>query len=221
MITVFPWGIRLVSCYYFEDFSSFLEWTISRVTGSENLIHYLDDFLFIGPASSNDYLYMFTVFRMVYRKFSVPLADNKSVWPTISLEFLGITIDTDCMEFHLPSDKVRHLRFLVSFVISRPKVTLRTLQSLSGLLAFTTRVIAVGGVYCKSLYKALTGLKNPRHFVCITSALRENLRVWDCFLASFNGRSYWQSPFCDASAISLFTDAFRYFGYSVFWNGHW
>lgn len=73
----------------------------------------------------------------------------------------------------------------MSFVISRPKVTLRMLQSL---LAFATRVIAVGRVFCKRLYKALAGLKNPCNFVCISSALREDLRVCNCFLASFNGR---------------------------------
>lgn len=80
----------------------------------------------------------------------------------------------------------------------------------------------VGRVFSKRLYKALACLKNPHNFVHISSDLREDLRVRDCFLASFNGRSYWQqSPFCDASAISLFINASVSFGYGVFWNGHW
>lgn len=114
LIAVFPWGVQFF-CYYFEAFSSFTEWTVFHVTGSENLIHYLNDFLLMGPASSNDFLYMFMVFRMVCTKFSVLLADDKSVWLTTSLEFLGITIDTGCMEFCLPSDKVSCLHFFCIF----------------------------------------------------------------------------------------------------------
>lgn len=133
------------------------------------------------------------------------MAEEKSVWPTTSLDFLGIAIYTDTMEFRLPSEKVRHLCFLVSFIISKPKVTLGT--SLLGLLAFATWVIAAGRVFSKRLYKVLAGLKNPHHFVRISSDLREDLKVWDCFLASYNACSYWQTPFCDASVISLFTDA--------------
>lgn len=206
-----------VFCCYFEVFSSFLEWSVSHVSGTDNLIHYLDDLLFIGPASSHESLYLFTIFRMLCRKFGVLLAEEKSVWPTTSLEYLGITIETLNMEFCLPPDKVNRLCFLVSFVIKKKKVTLRTLQSLLGLLAFATRVIAVGRVFSKRLYKALSGLKNPRHFVWISS----DLRVWDCFSASFNGHSFWQSPFCDTSAISLFTNASGSCGYGVYWNGHW
>lgn len=62
----------------------------------------------------------------------------------------------------------------------------------------------VGRVFSKRLYEALAGLKNHCHCVRISSDLRVDL-----------------TPFCDASAISLFTGASCSFGYSVFWNGHW
>lgn len=125
-----------VSCGCFEVFSSFLEWSVSHVSGSDKLIHYLDDFLFIGWASSHECLYLFTIFRMLCRKFGVPLVEEKSVWPTTSVELLGITIDTVNMEFRLPPDRLNRLRFLVLFVISKEKVTLRTLQLLLFIVGF-------------------------------------------------------------------------------------
>lgn len=65
--------------------------------------------------------------------------------------------------------------------------------------------------FSKRLYKALAGFENPHNFVRISSDLREDLTVWECFLVSFNGCSFWLSPFCDASAsaISLFTISVR------------
>ncbi|KAJ1166543.1 hypothetical protein NDU88_006943 [Pleurodeles waltl] len=38
-----------VSCSYFEQFSSALQWIFIRRTGHANVIHYLDDFLILGP----------------------------------------------------------------------------------------------------------------------------------------------------------------------------
>lgn len=42
-----PMGCSL-SCSYFEAFSTFLYWVLSFHSGSESVIHYLDDFLFVG-----------------------------------------------------------------------------------------------------------------------------------------------------------------------------
>lgn len=52
-------GCSLLS-KYFGKFSSSLEWTVSFQTGSDSLLHYLNDFLFFGPAGSADCLFLFT-----------------------------------------------------------------------------------------------------------------------------------------------------------------
>ena len=46
-----PMGCSL-SCFYFESFSSFLDWVVSIEANSNYLLHYLDDFLFLGQAGS-------------------------------------------------------------------------------------------------------------------------------------------------------------------------
>lgn len=112
---------------YLEAFASFLEWTLSLQTDSTHVIHYLDDFLFMGPADSSHCLYLFSEFRVICRCFGIPLAEDKSVWPTTCLKFLGITIDTALMECCLLPVKICRLRALVSFILSKPKVTVQTL----------------------------------------------------------------------------------------------
>lgn len=215
-----PMGCSL-SCTYFETFSTFLEWVVTFLTGSSNVLHYLDDFLFFGPADNFECLYLFTEFRLTCRRFGVPLALEKSVWPTTCIEFLGVTIDTVLMECRLPQAKLDRLRFMISFVLSKPKVTVRTLQSLLGLLAFATRIIPMGRVFSKRLYRAIAGCRSPNHFVRINSSLVSDLLVWNDFFSSYNGRSFWQTPFQDNSVVSLFTDAAGSTGYGAFYQGHW
>lgn len=59
----------------------------------------------MGPANSDECMYFFTEFQVVCHTFGVPLANEKSVLPTTCLEFLGVTIDTDLMQFRLPPQK--------------------------------------------------------------------------------------------------------------------
>lgn len=46
-----PMGCSL-SCYYFEMFASLLQWVFIFESGHTGMIHYLDDFLFIGLPNS-------------------------------------------------------------------------------------------------------------------------------------------------------------------------
>ncbi|KAJ1140554.1 hypothetical protein NDU88_006904 [Pleurodeles waltl] len=41
-----------IACSVFESFSRFLEWTVKDVADTDEVVHYLDDFLFMGTAGS-------------------------------------------------------------------------------------------------------------------------------------------------------------------------
>lgn len=73
-----PMGCSL-SCVYFKTFSTFLEWFVSYTTGSNNLIHYLDDFLFMGPERLAECDDLLSAFQEVCRVFGVPLAMEKTM----------------------------------------------------------------------------------------------------------------------------------------------
>lgn len=47
-----PMGFTL-SCFYFEAFATFLQWVVIQVFPTGGILHYLDDFLFVGPAASD------------------------------------------------------------------------------------------------------------------------------------------------------------------------
>ncbi|KAM4023529.1 uncharacterized protein ACNLHF_028199 [Anomaloglossus baeobatrachus] len=77
-----------ISCAFFETFSSFLEWVVRDVSGLSALVHYLDDFLCVGPADSAQCAGILATVEWVADRFGVPLAPEKTVGPTTSLSFL-------------------------------------------------------------------------------------------------------------------------------------
>lgn len=155
-----PMGFTL-SCYFFESFSTFLNWVIDMDIGPAVSMHYLDDFLFVGPPHSVLCSLALSKFMQMCEYFGVPLAGEKTVFPTTEIEFLGIKINSITMEFLLPENKIARSIHLLQVLLDSKKTTLRHLQSLLGLLVFTSRVIPMGRVFCKRLYKATCGKKIP------------------------------------------------------------
>ncbi|KAM4031882.1 LOW QUALITY PROTEIN: uncharacterized protein ACNLHF_019259 [Anomaloglossus baeobatrachus] len=148
--TCLPMGCS-ISCYYFELFSSFLEWVVRWDSGSHSITHYLDDFLFVGPSDSPQCQFLLDNFCRLMEKFGVPLSQGKTVGPVSTLSFLGIEIDSKAMIFRLPSDKVSALLSLLMGFRSVRSVTLRQMQSLLGLLVFACRVMPMGRIFSRRL----------------------------------------------------------------------
>lgn len=79
-----------VSCAYFEKFSSFLEWVVRRESEVPSVLHYLDDFLFVGPKGSRVCSILLSTMERISRNFGVPLAADKTEGPVTVIWFLGI-----------------------------------------------------------------------------------------------------------------------------------
>lgn len=215
-----PMGYTL-SCHYFESFSTFINWIIDKEISNVESLHYLDDFLFVGKSGSEDCLRALEKFLGLSDYLGIPLAQEKTVYPTTCIEFLGITINSNTMEFYLPDNKILRIKALLAKLLSAKKTTLRELQSLLGLLVFTARVIPMGRAFSKRLYRATCGIKSPFAHIRITKPIKEDLKIWLQFVENFNGHSIWQEEFVDSTALNLFTDAAGSLGYGAFYNGHW
>lgn len=210
-----------VSCSYFEAFSSFLEWVVKREAGWASVIHYLDDFLFMGPKDSRVCSLLLHTMERVAGQFGVPLAPEKTEGPTTVIKFLGIVIDTGMMECRLPEDKVRDLADSVRQVRTSKKVQLRQVQSLLGKLNFACRVIPMGRVFCRRLAQSTAGVSSPHHFIRLPSGVKEDLGVWETFLGRYNGRSFWMDDAVSNADLELFTDAAGAHGFGAYFQGQW
>lgn len=210
-----------VSCALFEQFSSFVEWVVRDVSGVNSLIHYLDDFLCIGPADSRVCAVLLASLQHIAEKFGIPLAADKTEGPCSVITFLGIVLDSDAMECRLPEEKLEDLRKEVAGLIGLKKVQLRRLQSVLGKLNFACRILPMGRVFSRRLAASTSGIKSPTHFVRLVKTHREDLRVWNTFLESFNGRAMWMSGPVSNFDLELFTDAAGSTGFGAFFQGRW
>lgn len=210
-----------ISCALFETFISFFEWAVRDVSGINSIIHYLDDFLCVGPAGSNICAVLLGTLQHLADRFGVPLASEKTEGPTALITFLGIEIDSIRMECRLPRDKLEKLKEEVRGTIGVRKLQLRQLQSLLGKLNFACRIIPMGRIFCRRLAAATAGVRAPTHFVSLSREHREDLRVWKQFLESFNGRALWMSGPISNCDLELFTDAAGSTGFGAFCKRQW
>lgn len=215
-----PMGCSL-SCYYFEIFASFLQWVMIFESGHSGIIHYLDDFLFIGPPSSSICSLILELFFRMATYFGIPLARGKTVLPSPIIEFLGIEINTLLFQYKLPVEKISRLESQISFLIRRRKVLLKEFQSFLGLLAFATRIMPMGRIFSRRLSMATSGFKSPFSHIRLTCEMKDDLMVWSKFLIDFNGRSLFQSDFVFAADFELFTDAAGSHGFAAIFRSHW
>ena len=148
--TCLPFGLRS-SPKLFNTLADLLAW-IMRQHGVQPLLHYLDDFLTVGPPNSNICQQNLDTIKQVCDILGVPLALEKVEGPATSLSFLGIMLDTAAMEAKLPQEKLLRLQLLVTEWLDKSKATKRDILSLVGHLQHATKVIRQGGTCVSHLY---------------------------------------------------------------------
>jgi len=198
------------SCSLFEKFPSFVEWAIKNESNSNNVDHYLDDFLFAGKRNSNDCKLLMDTFDRICNRLGIPVAQEKTEGPSTTIHYLGLLIDTEKMIIQIPDEKVAELKCKIKFVLGRKKVTLRDLQSLCGSLAFCSKALPAGRAFSRRIYFATSNVKKPYHYIKVNEGMYQDLMVWNLFLDKFNGISYmldvdWSSSsvlqlYCDSAA---------------------
>lgn len=106
------------------------------------------------------------------------MASEKTVFPSISLDFLGIHIDTILLQFQLPEAKVEKAKLSIILLLHQKKVSLKEFQSLLGLLAFASCIMPVGRIFLRRLSLATSGLKSPFSHISLTLDLKDDLLIW-------------------------------------------
>ena len=197
-----------VSCALFESFSTALHWFVQNQSGCDDILHYLDDFLFRESAGSTQCKDILKLFQNSCKLWGVPLADNKTVEPTEVLIFLGIEFDTINMVMRLPDGKLIELRNKIESCLACTKISLRYLQSLIGSLNFACQVIVPGRAFCRRLIDATCNVCRPHHKIRATLAMQDDLIVWLSFLSNYNGTTvildhFWSSKY----QLNLFSDS--------------
>jgi len=105
--TALPFGLRSAP-KIFSAVADALAW-ILHSKGVVHQLHYLDDFLLLGPPKSSACAQSLQCTLQVCGDLGVPVAAHKTEGPACQLTFLGIQINTISMELSLPSEKLTRL----------------------------------------------------------------------------------------------------------------
>ena len=209
------------SCAIFETLSTAVEWIIVKYTKNVKIVHVLDDFLIIAPNEALCKLALKQV-TAICEQIGIPLAPEKTMGPANCLPFLGIELDTVNMLAFLPKDKVDKFLNLIDELLAAKSVTLKTLQSMCGMLNFACQIILPARAFSRRLYNLSVGIKKSYYKIKITRQVRLDLLVWKEFLEKYNFRTFFlKSIWLTNEVLNLYTDAAGSVGFGAIFGKKW
>ncbi|XP_068721411.1 uncharacterized protein [Montipora capricornis] len=209
------------SCLTFETFSTAVEWIAHSKLNISYILHLLDDFLLIAPSMQLCQMQL-DLFLSLCSYLGIPMAPEKTFGPVTTLSFAGIELDSVLLEARLPSDKLDKCRSLISEFLQRKKVTLKEVQSLTGLLNFACSVVRPGRAFLRRLIDRTVGIRSPEHRIRLNKEVKQDLKLWLSFLSNFNGRSFFlEEHWLSSTKLNLFTDASGSLGFGAIFGSHW
>ena len=154
-------------------------------------MHYLDDFLLVGPPDVPTCQHNLDIFTQVCKELGIPLATEKLEGPSTSLTFLGIVIDTHRMEICLPDDKLQRIY----------KELLRWLHRKTA-TKHSTKVVRSGRTFVARMYQTAAKLRELSSLSTIVLNSRDWSKIiWlpeiSCFkinlAISFIQKNHWNA----------------------------
>ncbi|XP_061574443.1 uncharacterized protein LOC133441046 [Cololabis saira] len=195
----------------FDTFSEALCWILSNNHGIP----------FLSPPSSPPASGLVTL-TSVFSELGVPLSAEKTEGPSTSLEFLGITLDTDLFQASLPTEKLNRISLLISNFLLAPGCTKRQLLSLLGHLNFAMRIIPQGRAFISHLLSIASAVPSLLSPISLDNSSRAELRLWLNLLATWNGITFfYDDQLAHPHDINLYTDAAPSIGFGGFYDGRW
>jgi len=214
-----PFGLRSAP-KLFNVLADLLAWLMLNA-GVSYLIHYLDDYLTMGPPGSQVCQQNLNIFTSLCAELGVPLAEEKLEGPATSLSFLGIILDTEHLEIKLPADKLARIKQLLISWLPKKKATKRQILSLVGTLHHATKVVRAGRAFVSRMYSTAARLHKMHYLTRLNRSFRSDLLWWNTFLQAWNGFSILRHPAVSHPDVYVQTDASGTWGCAAVMNPYW
>ena len=171
------------SCLTFETFSRAVEWIARHKLKIDYILHLLDDFLLVASSSQLCKKQLDLFLSLFLPRY--PNGTREDLWSAITMSFAGIELDSILLEARLPLEKVEKCKSLLSQFLTRKKVTLQEVQSLTGLLNFACLVIQPGQAFLRRHVDLTLGVKKANHKIRLNREVKEDLKIWLSFFFQF------------------------------------
>ena len=186
-----PFGLRSAP-KLFSALVDGMMW-ILHSKGVDSALHYLDDFLILGPPDCQSCQAALDSTLATCESLGFPVAPEKTEGPSTVLTFLGIELDTVRGQLRLPQNKLRDLQAcLCNWMYQDGHQAPRRsceLLSLLGLLHHAATVVRPGRAFVHSLINTSTTVTHLDHWVCLNASARADISWWYTFSREWNGIS--------------------------------
>ena len=191
----------------FDTLSQAICWIAKYKFHINSILHLLDDFLTVDPPDFEASRTM-ALLTLVFKSLGIPIAPHKTIGPVTCIDYLGIILDSKCMEARLPDDKLVRIQGMLQSFVNKKSCTKKELLSLLGHLNFACRVIRPGRSFVSYLISLSTTVKQLHHHIKLSEECRLDISMWLKFLNQWNGISFFLNDMITYTAdIELFTDA--------------
>ena len=207
------------SCRIFEQFATALQHIVKFHINKCQILHYLDDFLFIASTEQLCMEYL-NVFKNICVDIDVPLSPGKTIKPSTSTVILGIELNAQLQCAKLPREKIVSYGVDIKEILNKRTVTKRTLQSIIGKLSFASAVVP-GRPFLRRLVNLLPQAKEQHHYITLKQEVKLDLTTWLFFLQQYNGVTFFRSlNIIDSSTINMCSDA-SHIGFGATFGLNW
>ena len=214
-----PFGLRSAP-KIFSAVADAAEWMV-RDEGVTSIMHYLDDFLLVGPPGSDTCQKSMDCLLRVFEDVGLPIAPSKLEGPTTKLTFLGIEVDTVTMTIRLPAGKLAALQEMIRSWLVRKSCTRRELESLVGSLSHACCVVRPGKTFLRRLFELLSIARHAHNFLRLNATCRSDLFWWYSYLGPLNHASFFRTIPSRVHRYSFASDASGSIGCGAIWASSW
>ena len=220
-----PFGLRS-ACTIFNSVGDLIAAILNKDCTYSEIEHYLDDFITVGNIRLHDadrnILKEFKEILRICEELGIKLADDKTVWPTTRLIFLGFLLDTISLTIQIPEQKLTAYRFEVAKASASRSIRKKHLDSLLGKLLHAAFVIPIGRAFLRTLINKNAATKRRFAWISLSVEDRSNLKWWLTLFDNWNGITLMRfRNWAPAPDLELSSDAALKEGFGIVCGDSW
>jgi hypothetical protein len=208
----------------FYSVADLVAWTLKHTYGLRCLYHYLDDYLTLGPAHSQECARNDVIANKLSSRLGLTLHPSKCVGPATVLVFFGLELDGVALLARLPSGKFGSTLQILHDWGRRRWCRRQELESLIGTFHHFCQIISPDRVFLRRMINLLCCFRNSAHPIRLNTEFHQDLSWWLEFVPSWaEVRGFFRMPnmmplpdfFSSAAAASLCFGAIWGFGRNI------
>ena len=218
MDLAFPFGLSRAP-NIFNRGADLLEWVFSD---EDDIQHYYDDFLNVGPPGSDQCQLAQDTCLAVCDYLGVHVEHSKTISATTSLKYLSFILDSEQLEIRLPKEKQDKVLRALSAWSNKRAGSKRDLFSLIGLLQHCSQAIPLGRPFLRCLIDRAHSVEEFHHLIHLSIWEKDDIRWWFHLISAWNGTSLFLCPKWEIGLdCAVSSDAVSNCGFGAYFKNEW